>query len=522
MKALEIDDNIHAMLNKSSGIEGHFNTQQFNLGNGKIGYDIFTFTVNKKNRKILLTGLYKDGVKRLLQEMGIFNKKIHGSVILIKKEKNVIWQITLKEIKDAINVYLNQLPKLKVEISGITETFTQEAQKEMFYKQANIVLNDYFLDYLEYDTCEILKDEIDQSYMLFENGIMKISEHEIILKEFGELFDKVVWKNKLIRFQISNKVQGQSNFEKFIHNVCSNDTNRINAFKSGLGYLLHSYHKKSGGQMIVLYDEQITDLNNPQGGTGKGVVANAIKCIRNTVKIDGKKLKGDNRFDFQDIRLDTEVVWIDDVGKDLNIDRFNSISTDGFNIEQKFKDSIFIPAEESPKILICSNIIMDCTGTTRKRRQFIIELAPYYSSLIKNGTEEPIIHEHGGRFFSKDWDDNEWNLFYWFMMDCLQSYLKTGLVYFESKNVFENRSRQIIGDDLHNWLENKALKLDVDYPTKQLYEEYKHLFEGDNSKFTQRSFSNKIKQYYTLKDLKIKHDFKSENSQKTSVFRISN
>jgi hypothetical protein len=198
------------------------------------------------------------------------------------------------------------------------------------------------------------------------------------------------------------------------------------------------------------------------------------------------------------------------------------MSTDGFNIEQKFKDSIFIPAEESPKILVCSNIIMDCTGTTRKRRQFIIELAPHYARQIKNGTEEPIVDEHGGRFFSTEWDDSEWNLFYWFMMDCLQSYLKSGLIHTNSKNVIENRSRQIIGDELYNWLENKSLELDKEYPTKQLYEEFKHLFEGDNSNFTQRTFSNKIKHYFALKDLKIKYDFKSENSQKVSVFRISN
>lgn len=307
-----------------------------------------------------------------------------------------------------------------------------------------------------------------------------------------------------------------------MQNVCSNDPERIKALKSAIGYLLHAHHKKSGGQMVLLYDEQITDLNNPQGGTGKGVVASAIMQVRRTVKIDGKKIKGDDRFDFQDVRLDTEVLWVDDVGKQLSIDRFNSLSTDGFNIERKFKDSIMIPATESPKIIICSNIIMECSGTTRKRRQFIIELSSYYSSKIKDGTEEPIIEEHGGRFFTKEWDEREWNLFYWFMIDCLKDYLQNGLVAIPSINVFENRSRQLIGEDLHYWILDKAFNLDSDYPTKQLFEEFKSLFEEGNDRFTQRTFSNKLKQYYSLKSLKIKLFSKSVDGKKISFFRISN
>lgn len=274
--------------------------------------------------------------------------------------------------------------------------------------------------------------------------------------------------------------------------------------------------------MVILYDEQITDLDNPQGGTGKGVIASAIMIIRNTVKLDGKKINGNDRFDFQDVRIDTEVVWIDDVGKQLNIDRFNSISTDGFNIEQKYKDSIHIPAEESPKIIICSNIIMDCTGTTRKRRQFIIELSSHYSSKISSGVEEPIIEEHGCRFFSDDWDDSEWNSFYWFMIGCFQDYLKDGLVPVPSINVFENRSRQIIGEDLHNWLEKKEFSPDSDYLTKELFEEYKGLYEGGNDRYTQRSFSNKLKKYFSLKGVQVVFDSKSLEGDKVSFFRISN
>jgi hypothetical protein len=274
--------------------------------------------------------------------------------------------------------------------------------------------------------------------------------------------------------------------------------------------------------MVLLYDEMITDLNNPQGGTGKGLIANAISHIRHTIKIDGKKFKGDNRFDFQEVDFSTQVLWLDDVSKHVDIDRFNSITTDGFNIEKKFKDSLRIPASHSPKIIICSNIILDCTGKTRKRRQFIAELAPFYSNRIGTGIEEPIIEYHGARFFTDEWDNQEWNCFFWYMIECLQLYLSEGLVYNPAINVIENRSRQLIGEDFFNWAQEQHFEIGMEYSTTALNNDYKSLYEKGNEKFMQRTFSNKLKAFFNLKDLKLEFFTKPNGVNKDSYFRIKN
>ena len=524
MKKEDVENNVRAIIRETKTLSGHFNSKEIDLGNRKHGVDIFTVSIRgpENNRFLFLNGIYKVGVKNLLESLGVFYKEVHNSFIMIHKEENVISEVSMKIIKDLINEYLHQLPPLNLKINGVSEVFSSESQVEAFYRQMNLVLNDGFLELLKNEMSPILSDEQKAAFLCFKDGVYKVSGKSIVKKSYAELENKVVWKDRIIDFELGTRIEKPSHFENFVNNVCSNDQERIKALKSAIGYLLHAYHKKSGGQMVLLYDEQITDLNNPQGGTGKGVVASAIMQVRRTVKIDGKKIKGDDRFDFQEVRVDTEVLWVDDVGKQLSIDRFNSLSTDGFNIEQKYKDSIMIPAEESPKIIICSNIIMDCAGTTRKRRQFIVELSSYYSSKIKEGTEEPIVEEHGGRFFTKEWDDKEWNSFYWFMIDCLKGYLKNGLSTVPSINVFENRSRQLIGEDLHYWLQNKAFELDKEHPTKELFEEFKSLFEEGNDKFTQRAFSNKLKQYYSLKALKIKTSSSSVGGKKLSFFRISN
>ncbi|MGZ0017660.1 DUF5906 domain-containing protein [Yeosuana sp. AK3] len=511
--------------NEASKIDGHFCTEKVDLGNSKFGIDIFS-VIKKKDKSgeeyLFLSGLYKKGVINLLEHFGICHIKENQSFILVSKEFNIISEISLKEIKDLVNGYLTKLPELKIEIDGVEASFTSEAQTEIFYRQTNTVLNDNFLDYLRKDNTRIKKDSTDKACIFFENCIVEIDSKEVVRIPYSKTAEGLIWKKDIINRQIKDRDSSSCHFSKFIENVCNKDRQRILTLRSGLGYLMHSFQRSSGGQMVLLYDESITDVNIPQGGTGKGLIANAIAMVRNIVKMDGKKFKGNSRFDFQDVDRATKVLWIDEVNRDMDIDRFNSLSTDGFNLEQKFKDSFYINAQDSPKILISSNVILDCVGSTRKRRQFIIELSNHYSRKIRSGVEEPIVEEHGCDFFSNVWDEDEYNRFYWYMIDCLQLYLDQGLIPAPSTNVVENRLRQIIGEEFLSWAKSKELKPNEGYSTKELFEEYKQLYEEGNHKFNQRTFSNYLRTYMIHKDLSIEFFTKSLKGQKISFFRTVN
>ena len=515
---------ILSAFNQKRQIKGHFSKKVYDLGDMKFGLDIFTFLLKKNGDDyyIKMTGLYKHGVVRLLQHLGVCYKKEHNAFILIRNQSNIICEISQKEIKDLINEYLHQLPPLKIDLKLASETYSSEAQIELFYRQTNLVLNDKFLEFLFEEQAPVITDSSDSVVLFFDNGILEITKSDVSKINYGDFRNGLVWHNNIIDFQLKKRDASACNFSNFIANVCRGNADRILALRTAIGYLLHSFHRKSGGQMVLLYDESITDLNNPQGGTGKGLIANALATLRDTVKMDGKKFKGDSRFDFQDVTVATRILWLDDVGKQMDIDRFNSISTDGFNVEKKFKDSIFIPPAASPKILICSNIILDCSGTTRKRRQFIIELSDYYSSKIGTGVEEPIVAEHGCRFFTDEWNNAEWNRFYWYMIDCIQLYLDKGLVPVPSINVVENRLRQIIGEDLFNWIKSKDYQVDTNYNTKSEFEEYKALYETGNEKYSQRNFSNKLRKYINLKNKEISFFSESVDGKKLGFFRISN
>src|SRR5690606_35965421 len=75
------------------------------------------------------------------------------------------------------------------------------------------------------------------------------------------------------------------------------------------------------------------------------------------------------------------------------------------------------------KILITSNYpVKGPGGSSDIRRRHEFELSNYYDA---DFTPEM---EFGNRFFGNSWEQEEWNKFFYFMMSCVQDYLRNGLI----------------------------------------------------------------------------------------------
>ena len=299
-------------------------------------------------------------------------------------------------------------------------------------------------------------------------------------------------------------------------NICNHDEDRVKSIVSAIGYLLHNFSHPSNGQAIIAYDEEITDLKNPMGGTGKGIIQQGIAQLRTVVKIDGKKFDEKDKFSFQEIDERTQVVFFDDVQAKLGFERFNSILTEGWNIEPKRKQSFFIQPKDSPKVYITSNAIIQGGGTTAQRRQFIIELAPFYSKLIRQKLE-PIRHTHNCVFFSDDWDKNEWNAFYTYMLDCVQLYMKHGLRYCKPVGLGANKLRQGTSEEFYEWVTEQIFEPEKQYDLGFLFSEFKMTYYGENSDFHRRTFTNWLKMYALTNDF----EFKIKRTNNNALFKFS-
>ena len=179
----------------------------------------------------------------------------------------------------------------------------------------------------------------------------------------------------------------------------------------------------------------------------------------------------------------------------------HSCITDGFTVEKKYQHQFYIPAENSPKIVLCSNMILTAGGTTNIRRQFILEFGDYYSQHIITGAEEPIKEIHGGLFFDKeDWDEAEWNKFFNFMITCSNFYHANGLRPYTRNGQERGRLIQSTSREFVSWVNQRNLQAGEEYDNNTLYEEYCEFADENRALFPQRRFTSWIGIYAGLRD----------------------
>jgi hypothetical protein len=179
------------------------------------------------------------------------------------------------------------------------------------------------------------------------------------------------------------------------------------------------------------------------------------------------------------------------------------------------KQSFFIKPEDSPKVYITSNGIIKGEGTTIKRRQFIIEFAPFYSNLVKMNLE-PIKHIHGCEFFGSDWDEAEWNAFYTYMLECVRFYLSEGLLHYQYKSLNANTLRQNTSDDFWEWLGEHELQTSKDYTVHDIFSDFKSMYYGETCEFSLRTFNKWLKTYALCNG----YEMKTKRSNSISTMRF--
>ena len=197
-----------------------------------------------------------------------------------------------------------------------------------------------------------------------------------------------------------------------------------------IGYLVHEYNDPSVNKAIILMDEVISD--NPEGGTGKGIVMNALSHMREMVIQDGKNFSFSTQFRFQDVSHSTSILTFDDVKRNFNVERLFSALTDGLSVEQKGLKRFRISKEDIPKTLINTNYVINGSGNSHERRRCEFEFSQHY-----NGDHTPL--DEFDKLFFSEWEEDQWNLFDNFIVRCVQFYLEKGLIQVEPVNLEQKK-----------------------------------------------------------------------------------
>jgi hypothetical protein len=396
-------------------------------------------------------------------------------------EENKVSESSVELIKDFVLKYC--LSK------GELDVYNHCAKNTQLFTESH-------LNMLESIDMRILQDSRYVSYIPFNNGVVEVTKDKVELLSYIDI-DGYIWKEQIIKRNFTRLPSHDNNFQDFVHKVSAQDSERIKAMESTLGYLIHTFKDKTDQKAIIFNDQEIDD--NPNGGSGKSLMLTAIGNIRKIIKIDGKAYNpSKNDFVYQRVNMDTQVLAFDDVKKHFDFEQLFSLITEGIPVNRKNKDEIYIPFERSPKIVITTNYVISGAGTSHDRRRHEIEFFQYFNSQ-RNPQDEY------GKLLFDEWSKDEWAHFDNYMLSNLQMYLQNGLVRSISINADAKRFIQNTCKEFYDFVMDGNIAINIKHYNKSCTE----AFQSDTNGFNQldpRKFIKWVQVYALYKGYKFTRD----------------
>jgi hypothetical protein len=409
----------------------------------------------------------------------------------VKIVSNKVVETSIEKIKDFVLEYL--LNRSEIEVWKYCANFQN-------------LFSDKLLLMLDSVDLMMLKDLKDVSYFAFINGILTVDKNKYKLVDYIDV-DGYVWESQIIRREWVSLDNYDNEYQKFILNISNNEPVAI---ESAIGYLLSTYKNKMNNKAIILNDEVIS--NNPEGGTGKGVIVQGIKQIRKVSILDGKTFDDKKSFPYQTVTPETQVLVFDDVKKNFDFESKFSIVSEGMTLERKNKDAIKLKVEDSPKMVISTNYAIKGEGNSHDRRRHELEIAQYYG---KNLTP---FDEFGKQLFD-DWDVEEFKKFDNYMIYCLQCFLKNGLIIQNSKNL---KLRKFIAEssmEFYEWIDDADnFKRNERHNKTQYYQIFIDEYQDFKKWLQSKTFNKWVDKYCTYKG----YEYNEGNTQGNRWFEIVN
>lgn len=315
---------------------------------------------------------------------------------------------------------------------------------------------------------KIMRDTRNECFFHFANKSMKVTKDAIVIFDRNEN-DGVIWEEQLLKHEIKEDDLYRPVFADFLMNVAGDN---FNAFRSGIGRMLHNYNTSQGFRILWLCDASYKAMES-NGRSGKGIFMKSLGRCRNMVIIDGKNYTPENRFKHQSVDDDTQIMALDDVTDSLDFKSLYCIPTEGLEAEKKNIGIKRFTLEETPQMVITSNTPPKLEeGASTRGRLFILPFKDFYTGLADQGG----IAAHHDHIFFDDWDSVEWNRFYWFMAVCVRDYFKEGYVFADQAEIRKNRLKEIyskkVGKDIADELAEYVYTLPKSYTLEMVMEKF--------------------------------------------------
>jgi hypothetical protein len=436
--------------------------------------DFLIFWDTDKNGKLSLND-YK--FKLFLENRGFYKVQLNEQEFtFVKVYNNIINEVNETNIKDFV---LNHVLDVDMQVYN-------------FFAKSTAKFTENYLNQLATKDLAMIRDDENETYLFFKNGVCKITQDKTEMIDYINI-GGFVWEKNIIKHDFIYS-ENKTDFEKFINNISNKDDKRKLITECAIGYLLNNYKKQDEGLAVVFYDETLND--NPSGRTGKTLISKAISKCRKLVTLNGKEFNNKGQFPYQTINLDDNVICFDDMDRNFKFETLFSIITGNLVLNKKNLQPIEIPFSKSPKIMFTSNYILSGVGDSHDARKLEIELFRHYSKTYK-----PV--DEFGKLFFTNWNKEEWNDFFSYMICNIQKYFKHGLIFSELKT---GKTKKLIAntcEDFYDFCENDFIwKENNYYTTKEIMQSYKQEEREIPQRMTVSWFGRWLGMYFDYKQWK--------------------
>lgn len=365
----------------------------------------------------------------------LFNKGYRRSgKTFYNVQKNIVEVVSIDSILDRVVQEGVKLPKNfsiawdeesnHVIRKNILNSVQQYGKKTL---EREIILKEFIID-----DDEFLRDTQHSAYLYFKNCIVHITKSGHKVLDY-ESVDKYIWKDTIIDKDFKY-VKKKSLIQTILENAIGKEY--WNNVQSALGYMLHTFIFGEGSEMLFCIDRNVGDTN--EGGNGKDFVRQIIQNIRKTANIPGKSLNLNHQFAWETVDRDTQVVWIEDLGKHIKMEQLYNLNN-GINVRRMHTQPFTVKCKTGISLQHLINI----EGTSDQRRQIFILFTDFYSQ------RDGIGKFHKDRdIFGKTWTG--WDEYHSMIVNCMQYYLKKGVIKMDMSELLERRVQELSEGSFEN------------------------------------------------------------------------
>jgi hypothetical protein len=267
---------------------------------------------------------------------------------------------------------------------------------------------------------------------------------------------------------------------------------------AAIGYMMLSAKDKSVARAVVAMDGKQSEVGASNGRSGKSLIGTLFENILPTVNINGKQkdMDGDT-FLWDEVTEKTEIVVIDDTRQSFDLEFLFACITGSWAVNYKGGRRVTFPFRESPKIYISTNHAIKGEGSSFNDRQWKIAFSDFY-----NDQHKPT--DDFGLLFFDEWDWDQWNLLWNLVAECVQVYLKYGVVQAPGDRIATRQLRQSMGETFLTWADeyfSNEEKINTLLARRELSDAF-FAFAPEQRKFvTPTEFKKKIVRYCEWKEL---------------------